>query len=303
MSRARPTVVVALGGNALLRPGEPASTRAQARNARRAARVIGAIADRAQVVVTHGNGPQVGNILARSERAASVAYRVPMDVAVAESEGEVGYVLQQALDNLGGPRSVSLVTQVLVSPRDPAWRRPTKPVGALLDARGARELRRRHLSVARVEGGWRRVVPSPRPRAIIESDAVVRLSRAGFLVIAAGGGGIPVVRRRGRLRGVEGVVDKDLASAALALDIGASQMYMLTDVDAVYAGFGTSDARRLARLDAGTARRMLAAGEFAPGSMQPKIEAALAFLAGRPRGRVRISNLWDPEGGTLIVSR
>lgn len=268
----------------------------------RAARVVGRLARAYRLVLTHGNGPQVGHILLRSELAARQAYPLTLDVAVAQSQGELGYVIEQAMLNELRQPVVCVVTQVVVSARDPAWGRPVKPIGPLLDARAARSLRRRGTSVVPDEGGRRRAVASPAPREIVEADAVRRLVRDGFVVVAAGGGGVPVVRRRGKLIGVEAVVDKDRASAVLAIDVGASALFLLTDVDGVYLDFDTRVARRIDRLTPSAARRYLAEGQFPPGSMGPKVEAALAFVARRPRARAIIGSLWDPESGTIVGS-
>lgn len=294
----RALAVVALGGNALLQRREAPSLEAQVRNVARAAPALAGLARDRRLVVTHGNGPQVGHILLRSEMAARKAYPLTLDVAVAESEGELGYLLQQALQNELRARVVSILTQVVVSPRDPAFRDPMKPIGPMLDERAARAARRKGVTLARDGDGWRRVVPSPRPREVVEAEAVRRLLGAGFVVVAAGGGGVPVVRKRGRLAGVEAVVDKDHASAVLALDVGATELYLLTDVDGVYLGFGTPRARRVDRLSASEARRLLRGGEFPAGSMGPKVEAAIDFVTRRRGARAVIGSLWDARGGT-----
>lgn len=297
----RHLAVVALGGNALLKRGEPASLRAQRSNVQSAARALAQLARSHRLVVTHGNGPQVGHIMVRSELAAGRAYPLTLDAAVAESEGELGYVIQQALQNELRAPVVSLLTQAVVSPRDPAFRHPTKPIGPLLDERAARGLRRRGIAIARELGGWRRVVPSPRPLEIVEALAVKQLARNGFVVIAAGGGGVPVVRRRGKLVGVEAVVDKDHASAILAVAIGARRLFLLTDVDGAYLDFGTRAARRIARLSPATARRHLAEGQFPEGSMGPKVRAGVAFVKRCPGGRALIGSLAKPQEGTIIT--
>lgn len=278
-----PTAVVALGGNALLRRGDKPSLEAQRRNAVRAAEGLRAIAKKYRVVLTHGNGPQVGHIMLRSAAGKGEAYPLTLDVADAESEGEIGYLLQQALQNELGWRVVSLVTQVVVSARDPAWRKPTKPIGPW-----------------RADGS-RRLVASPKPREIVEAGAIRALVRSGYVPIAAGGGGVPVVRRRGALEGVEAVIDKDLAAACLAREVDASAFFLLTDVSHVHAAHGSPKERPLDRLRAADARRMLREGEFPEGSMGPKVEAALQFLGRRPRGFCAIGSLDEPLAGTRML--
>lgn len=298
---ARKTALVALGGNALLKPDEPLTLDAQWRNARAAARSVARLARGRRLVVTHGNGPQVGLAIERAESGPSDG--VTLDAAVAQTEGEIGYVLQQALQNAVRAPAVTLLTQVVVSRRDPAFRRPTKPIGPIVRGRAVAKLRRGGHRVARVPGGWRRVVASPEPERIVERDAILSLVREGFLVIAAGGGGIPVAERRDRLEGVEAVVDKDLASARLARDVGATELFLLTDVDGVYTAFGTPRARRLRRMRVDEARRLDEAGEFPDGSMGPKVRAAVAFLEDTPRGRAIIGSLTRPLAGTHITMR
>lgn len=297
----RPIAVVALGGNALLRRGETPSLDAQFANAERAAKGLRALARKHRLVVTHGNGPQVGFILLRSEAGKRDAYPLSLDVAVAESEGETGYLLQQVLQNRLGVRAVALATQAVVDARDPAFRRPTKPVGPWLDAKQADALRAKGVPVMESRGAWRRVVPSPAPLEIVEAPAIRRLVLGGFVPIAAGGGGVPVVRRRGKLHGVDAVVDKDLASATLAASVGASALYLLTDVAGVYDAFGSPRQKLVRTLHAPDARRLLDEGRLGEGSMAPKVEACLRFLAARPRGHAVIASLDRPLAGTRVV--
>src|SRR5690242_16290381 len=237
-------VVAALGGNALLRRGQPAEAEAQRQNLVAAARALAELTLEHELVVTHGNGPQVGLLALQSE-----AYRrvqpYPFDVLVAESEGMVGYLLDQTLGNLLPDRSVAtLLTQVVVDERDPAFGRPTKPVGPVYAQEQAQQLAgERGWSVAPDGKGWRRVVPSPEPLRIVELDTIRLLVDAGVLVICSGGGGVPVVDHQGVLHGVEAVIDKDLAAALLAIDLGADALLLLTDVPGVQAGFGTRSAQ------------------------------------------------------------
>ena len=275
-------VVVALGGNALLRRGEPLTEEVQQRNVAAAAPAVAAVARAHRVVVTHGNGPQIGLLALESE-----AYQdVPpygLDVLGAESQGMIGFLLEQALRNaLDGRTVATLLTSVLVDADDPAFQAPTKPVGPAYPEDVARELAQaRGWHIARDGAAFRRVVPSPRPLAILELEAIRILVEAGVLVICAGGGGVPVVRRAdGALDGVEGVVDKDRTAALLAEALGADRLLLLTDVANVYAGWGTAAARPIGETSVSELRRLA----FEPGSMGPKVEAACRFAerTGRP---------------------
>lgn len=286
MVRAPGTLVVALGGNALVRPGERPTAESQARNATRAMHAVVELVRRGhRIVLTHGNGFQVGSILIRVQRSLGAAYALPLHLCVAESQGEIGLWIEQALQNelrRGGMRRavVGLLTQVQVDARDPAFARPSKPVGPWLSAGAARRLRRAGHTVAHERGrGWRRVVASPRPLAVDDSAVLRLLLRRGVIVIAAGGGGVPVVRTRsGDLRGVAAVIDKDFAAAVLARDVGATGLVILTGEPCVYRDYRRSGQRRLAHLGVAEARRLLGEGQFPPGSMGPKIEAAIGFL-------------------------
>jgi carbamate kinase len=237
------------------------------------------------LVVTHGNGPQVGRILLQQEYAAAQVPPMPMDVCGAQSEGQIGYLLVQALDSELAARDVStralcLVTQVVVDGRDPAFRRPTKPVGPAYERPEAQRIAHETGYVFRImpDKRWRRVVPSPVPQRIVEADALIQVIDAGHVVVAAGGGGVPVVEVDGQLRGVEAVVDKDLTAARLAQMVRADQLVILTEVARLQVGYGTADARELAELGLAEAERLLAAGEFPEGSMGPKVRACLEFV-------------------------
>jgi len=277
-------VVVALGGNALLRRGEPLEADVQQRNTAAAAAAIGEIARHHGVVVTHGNGPQVGLLALQSAAYREVA-PYPLDVLGAESEGMIGYVLAQALGNvLAGRRIATLLTQVVVDLDDPAFRAPSKPIGPLYRENEARRLAaERGWHVAPDGPGFRRVVPSPEPRQVIELETIRLLIEAGVVVVCAGGGGVPVViTPGGMVRGVEAVVDKDLSAAFLARALGADALLILTDVAAVYTDWDDPRQRPLrAATPAG-----LRACRFAPGSMGPKVEAACRFVeeTGKPAG-------------------
>ena len=286
-ARSAPLLVVAIGGNALLHRRERPNIANQRANVAGAARVQAGLADGHGLVVMHGNGPQVG-LLARQNEALAGADPVPFDVLVAESEGLIGYLLAEELGRQIGPeRVVVLLTLVVVDRRDPAFARPSKPIGSMLTEAEARLLAAERGCVVGVDGdGWRRMVPSPDPLEIVEFAAIRSLADAGYVVVCAGGGGIPVARDGGVLRGVEAVVDKDLTSALLACELDADELLILTDVDAVVAGWGSEGARPLRTVTPAGLR----AGQWAWGSMGPKVEAACRFV--ESTGRVaRIGSL------------
>jgi carbamate kinase len=269
-------IVVALGGNALLRRGEPLDAAVQRANVKVAAEAIAEVAADHDVVVTHGNGPQVGLLALQNE-----AYRetapYPLDVLGAESEGMVGYLLEQELGHhLPPSRLVTLLTQVVVAANDPAFAHPTKPVGPVYDEATAKRLAaERGWTVAQDGASWRRVVPSPEPRAVVELETIRLLVDEGVTVICTGGGGIPVVDDgHGGLTGVEAVIDKDRSAALLATSLGAEALVLLTDVPAVVAGWGTPDARPLGATTVAELRSFA----FAPGSMGPKVDAVCRFV-------------------------
>jgi carbamate kinase len=297
-------IVVALGGNALLHRGESLDADVQRRNVERACAVIAELAREHRVVVTHGNGPQVGLLALQSE-----AYRdvrsFPLDVLGAESEGMVGYLLQQGLENaLPRAKVATLLTQVVVDAHDPSFTEPAKPIGPvyLEDEAAALETERGWAMAPDGAAGWRRVVASPRPHEVVERSTIDLLVDAGVLVVCSGGGGIPVVRDEvGRLRGVEAVVDKDRTAALLARQLGADRLLLLTDVDAVYANYGRPGAQAIRRSCPG----LLRAFEFEAGSMQPKVEAASNFATatGNPAhiGRLEdAAELLSGRAGTEI---
>ncbi|WP_371349290.1 carbamate kinase [Ancylobacter sp. IITR112] len=297
-------IVVALGGNALLRRGEPLTAENQRANVRNAAQALaGLIADGHSLIVTHGNGPQVG-LLALQAAAGPADGSYPLDVLGAESEGMIGYLIEQELGALAQDRLIAtLLTQVRVAPDDPAFGRPTKPIGPVYDEATARRLAaERGWQVAPDGNAWRRVVASPRPLEIMEARVIALLVEHGVLVICAGGGGIPVVERAdGSLMGVEAVIDKDFASALLARQLGADMLLLLTDVDAVYADFGTPAARPILQMNPVD----ISAGSFPAGSMGPKIAAAADFAAqtGKPAAIGRLADalaIVHRERGTWI---
>ncbi|MCC7381759.1 MAG: carbamate kinase [Deltaproteobacteria bacterium] len=293
----RRRVVIALGGNAFASPSQPLSMAGQFRFAEGALAALGPLLDPSWgLVLSHGNGPQVGHMLVRVEQSLGEAYALPLEVCVAESEGELGYVLLQSLYNVllarGQPRPIaSLLTQVIVDPADPAFQRPTKPIGPYYDDARAAHLRREGFVLREEPGrGHRRVVPSPRPQEIVDVEVVPRLLELGCSVIAAGGGGIPVVRKDGALHGIDAVIDKDHVAAMLADRVEAELLVILTGVPCVYRSFGRADQAPIAALDSVEARALVLDGHFAEGSMRPKVEAAAAF-ADRP-GRTAL--ICDP---------
>ncbi len=269
-------VVMALGGNALLRRGEPLEAEVQRRNLLAAvAKAVAPIARKHRVVVTHGNGPQIG-LLALQATAYKDVQPYPLDVLGAESEGMIGYLIEQALSNeLPGREVATLLTQVEVDSSDPAFAKPSKPIGPVYGEAEARQLSARTSWTFVPDGrGFRRAVPSPAPRRIREINVIELLVRSGMIVICAGGGGIPVVATQdGGLRGVEAVIDKDLSSALLAEEIGADALLLLTDVPAVWTKWPISAGRPIGHITP-THLRALA---FDPGSMGPKVEAACRF--------------------------
>lgn len=292
-------VVVALGGNALLQKGDPDTPEAMRRSCRFASEVVADVAEAGhEVVVAHGNGPQVGRILIQQEAAADQVPPMPLDVCGAESQGQIGYLLQANIGDVFYERGmdrpvVTVLTLTRVPKDDPAFRSPTKPVGPYYpEPEAQRLMQERGWSMAPSPDGatWRRVVPSPRPYSIVEAPVIRRLVADGAIVIAAGGGGVPVVEEGPRLVGVEGVVDKDLAACILARDVEADALLIATDVDGVYEAFGTPNQRRLATLSPEEARRRMEAGEFGAGSMRPKVEAAVQFVEGGGK-RAVISSL------------
>lgn len=299
-------VVIALGGNALLRASGSGSFEEQRAVVREtAASVVDAIRAGYEVVLTHGNGPQVGNRLLEQE-GGSETPRAPLDVLVAETQAQIGYLLQQALDNElgGGTDFVTLVTQTVVDGEDPAFDGPTKPVGPWYTEAEAAERPFETRDVGRGERSYRRVVPSPEPVDIVEADEIARLVDAGNLVICTGGGGVPVIEDGG-YRGVEAVVDKDLASALLAPEVGADCFVSLTDVNNAYVDYGGPHERALAEIDPASLRQHLQAGEFGPGSMGPKVEACLSFLeSGGDRAVIasatELRAALDGEAGTQV---
>lgn len=308
-------IAVAIGGNALTtKEGTGAPSEWFEALARSLPPLVEVVAAGHGLVLTHGNGPQVGEELLRMEIAKPVMPALSLDLCVAETEGSLGYAIQQVLGNLLRERGLgrpvaAVVTQVVVRADDPSFTAPTKPIGSFYTKAQAQRMARDHgWSIVEDAGrGYRRVVPSPLPVRVVEAPVIRALVDAGVIPIAVGGGGIPVVEDGGGLRGVEAVIEKDRATAVLARDLGADRTFFLTGIDRVATAFGTPEQRFLDRLTAREARRLLAAGEFPPGSMGPKVEAAVDFVEHGGREAVitsleRIAGAMEGVAGTRIVA-
>ncbi|MBI1730417.1 carbamate kinase [Candidatus Acetothermia bacterium] len=310
------TIVIALGGNALSTPHGDGSVDEQRAAIRQSANEIVKIYKQGwRVVLTHGNGPQIGRLLLQQEHAKGLTPPLPFDICGAMTQGQIGYLLQLGLQEVlhsdGIENSaVTLLTQVVVHPKDPAFQNPTKPVGPFYSEVEANELHQtKKFSMKKMGTGdrpYRRVVPSPKPLKIVEEASIRLLVEAGHLVIACGGGGVPVICEKGRLRGVEAVIDKDLAAERMASMLGAEVLLILTDVERVAIRFGKPDQQDLKRISLSEAKRHMASGEFPAGSMGPKIEAAIRFLESGGK-RAVITSLekaqaaLDAQAGTEIL--
>jgi carbamate kinase len=309
------TLVIALGGNAITRPGEPGTIPQQFEHTAETLDHLKALfRSGGGLVITHGNGPQIGNILIRVEEGERRVPRLPLDTCVSDSQGGMGYMIQRLACEMfrreGIRRSVAtVITQVLVDSGDPDFAHPSKPIGEFYSREQAARIgqERPHWSIREIEPGrFRRVVPSPRPIAILEEEAIRGLAHAGVVVVACGGGGIPVAWQGERLVGVEGVVDKDFASSLLAIHIGAHKLIIVTSVEQAAIHFGKPDRQWLGTITVGEARAWLAAGEFPPGSMGPKIEAGAEFVE-RGGGECiitsteNVASAVEGRGGTHIV--
>ncbi len=284
----RPLIVAALGGNAISRPDEEGDVDQQFANSRMTAKALADLVQEGhQLVITHGNGPQIGNFLLRNEAAAGIIYPLPMEVAVAHVQGGMGYMIAQTLMNELASRGnnaviTTIITNVLVDRDDPSFRNPTKPIGRMLTKNDAERLARQEGWTIKemAPGRYRRVVPSPCPKRIMEIENIRHAVEAGDLLVACGGGGIPVVRdpQKG-LCGLAAVIDKDLASALLAAELSADMMMNLTNVDRVSINFGKPDEQPIDRMTVEQARRWMDEGQFPPGSMGPKVQGAIDFLS------------------------
>lgn len=308
-------MIVALGGNAILKPNQSGTAEEQFANLRITCKHLAEIIaqGRYQVVLTHGNGPQIGNILLQNEAANDKVAPMPVDICGAESQGLIGYMISQTLRNqlnqmgLGDISIISVITQTLVSEADPAFKHPTKPVGPFYDKKEAERLweEKGYKIVNDANRGWRRVVASPDSVTIIESTAIKQLVQMGTIVIACGGGGVPVISDNNKLIGQEAVIDKDLASERLAEDVGASIFVILTDVEQVMLHYGTGNEKGVAHMSAEQARKYIEEGHFAQGSMEPKVRACIRFVkAGGEKAIItsleRIKEGLGGAGGTTI---
>lgn len=316
MAKKQKTAVIAIGGNSLILSKEHEDVDSQWNAVKETCRHIADMVERGwNVVITHGNGPQVGFILRRNELAAHELHVTPLDVIGADTQGSIGYMLSQALQNEFKQRGIdrstaTVVTQVLVDRNDPGFQNPTKGIGGFTDEGKAREFEKDGWQVIEDAGrGWRRVIASPIPLRIIELDAIRTLVERDFVVIAVGGGGIPVIEdEAGNLEGTRAVIDKDRATSLLAQELKADLFLISTAVPQVAINFNEPDQQWLSKMTLAEAHRYLAEGHFKPGSMGPKIEAVLWFLEAHPEGKAlitdpgNIAHALDGESGTWIVA-
>jgi carbamate kinase len=304
----KPILLVALGGNALIRKGEQGTIQQQFKNLAVPIRQIARLSQEYRIIITHGNGPQVGNLLLQQESCKDVP-NLPLEILVAQTQGQIGYMIESTLDSqlmdlgIHVKPLVSLITYVAVNERDPAFREPSKPIGPAYK-------RKRDVPsgypVRKTPKGFRRVVVSPKPVTIIEKREIKKLINADFIVICCGGGGIPVVREGRAFQGVDAVIDKDLASAKLAEEVGADIFLIATDVPAVALNYGTAEETYLRQMSIKEAKRYLKAGQFAAGAMHPKVEAAIQFIRKKGRRAVitsveEIISAIQEKAGTEIV--
>jgi carbamate kinase len=282
-------LLVALGGNALIRKGQAGTIEEQFNNLKGPMRQIARLSTRYRILITHGNGPQVGNLLLQQECCNAVP-KMPLEILVAQTQGQIGYMIESVLDSelmaLGIHTEqplVSLLSYVVVGEQDPAFLNPSKPIGPVFPPEMASKLPYR---VVETQGGYRRVVASPKPIDIVEKREVRKLIAMGFIVICCGGGGIPVVREGRAFHGIDAVIDKDLASARLAAEVGVDTFLIATDVEGVALDFGGPGEKYLKAMTLADSDRLLKAGQFPPGSMGPKVEAAMQFISGGGRRAV-----------------
>ena len=316
MSNEKKVTVIALGGNAILQPGQRGTFAEQMKNVETTCHQLAQMVEsgKYKIIVTHGNGPQVGNILLQNETAKDVAAPMPLYVCGAESQGLIGYMMQQTLHNLlvdkgkGAIPVATVVTQVVVDKQDQAFQNPTKPVGPFYSEEEAKKLEsEKGYHIKEDAGrGWRRVVPSPDPIEIFEKEAVRQLVEARSIVIASGGGGIPVLKEGEKLVGVDAVIDKDLAGERLAVDVEAKIFLVLTDVDQVKLNYKTPQEKGLSQITVEEAKKYHAEGHFAKGSMEPKVRAAIRFIeAGGERAIItsldKAVAALDGKAGTTIT--
>jgi len=307
--------VVAFGGNALLQAGQKGTIEEQENNAYDASlNLLNLLNGNYNLVITHGNGPQVGNILLADQAGSQIhgLPPMPLDVCVAYSQGSIGYMIEQQLRNVLAANDmdrdiIAIITQVLVNKDDPAFEKPSKPIGPYIKEEEAKQLMAKSDSVFvedKKRGGWRKVVASPRPLVISNKKSIEQLARSGQIVIAVGGGGIPAFYvKPNKLQGIDAVIDKDLASSLLAKQIGADKLFILTDVPKVCLNFNTPQERTLDRLTLLEAKNYLAEGQFGEGSMAPKIRAAIDFVENTGKDAIitKTTLLGVDDGGTRIT--
>lgn len=263
--------VIALGGNAILKSNEKGTFRQQLKNIDKTVKQLRLLLKKYRLVITHGNGPQVGNLLLQQEKSKQKIPPMPLDVCGAMTQGQIGYFLQMSLRNQLKKPVTTVVTQILVDKKDPAFKKPTKPIGPAYSKKIFKNMMKE-------EEGWRKVVPSPKPKKIIEIDGIKNLVKKGVIVIACGGGGIPVVLKKRKLTGIEAVIDKDYASQKLATELKAETLILLTDIDHVYLNYDKKNQKPLKKITVKEAIKYLKQGQFWEGSMKPKIEASIEFL-------------------------
>ena len=303
-------IVIALGGNALIKRNEKETYENLSRNIKSTCKSIVKIIKDNKVVITHGNGPEVGNLLLQNEIASKYVPKMPLQILDAETEGLIGYILQEELINELRKKKIkknvaTIITQVLVSKKDSAFENPTKFIGPFYTKKEAEKLKKKFVIKKDSNRGYRRVVASPKPIKIIENKIIGKLISKDYVVIACGGGGVPVISRNNKLTGTECVVDKDLSSSVLGREIKAELLLILTDVDKVYLNYGRKNMKGLKKLSVKEAKKYLRLGEFPKGSMGPKIEAAIDFLS-KGGKRVVITSIENAEkalnkgAGTVI---
>lgn len=263
--------VVALGGNAILKSNEKGTFQQQINNINKTVKQLKILLKKYKIVITHGNGPQVGNLLLQQEKSKEKIPPMPLDVCDAMTQGQIGYFLQMSLRNQLKKSVTTIVTQILVDKKDPAFKKPTKPIGPYYSDKIFKYM------IKELEG-WRRIVPSPKPKKIVEIEEIKNLVKKNVIVIACGGGGIPVILEKGKLKGIEAVIDKDYASERLATELKAEILFILTDIDHVYLNYGKNNPRPLKKITIEEAKKYMKQGHFREGSMKPKIEASIEFL-------------------------
>lgn len=305
--------VIALGGNALIKKGQKGTVYEQFAQTRESTKpIIKLIKQGWDIVITHGNGPQVGAILIQNKEAAHLTPSMPLGICVAKSQGFIGYMIQQTISNALQKENIhkpltALITQVIIDPNDPALSNPTKPIGPYYSEKEAQQLQKENITMKKTEKGWRMVVPSPDPLSVVESHVIKKLVDQGIIVIAAGGGGMPVIEKKDwGLDGYEAVVDKDLASERIASAIQADLLVILTDIEKVYINYNTAQQQPLDTISLKQIKHYYKQGEFAEGSMAPKILAAIRFLESGGQKVIisDIENGWNAiqgKTGTHIV--